>query len=77
MGAFAEAGAAEVEAQRGQAEVREGLGRVVDDLVVHGAAAERMRVGDERGVECVRCPGVEKRLEATGGAAEVFDRLDV
>ena len=77
MCAFAEAGAAEVKAQRREAEVREGLGRVVDDLVVHGTAAQRMRVGDERGIERVRCSGVEKSLEAAGGPAEVFDSLDM
>ena len=49
VGAFAQACAAEVEAQHGQTEGREGLGRVVDDLVVHGAAAQRVGVGDQGG----------------------------
>ena len=75
--AFAEAGSAEVEAQRGKAEVREGFGRVIDDLVVHGAAAERVRMGDERGIECVRVTGIEERFEVADGTGEVFDGLDV
>lgn len=58
--AFAEAGAAEVESHGRQAEVREGLGSVVNDPVVHGAAAERVRVGNESGIERVGMASVEK-----------------
>jgi hypothetical protein len=50
---------------------------VIDDLVVHGAAAERVRVRDERGVESVGMAGVEKRFKASGWAAKVFDGLYV
>ena len=75
--AFAKAGTAEVEAQHGQAEVREGLGGVVHRLGVHGAAAERVRVRHDGGVERLGRTGVEDRLKPAAGAAEVFDRLDV
>jgi hypothetical protein len=50
---------------------------VVDDLVVHGAAAEGVGVGDEHGVEGVGVAGVEKGLEAAGGSAEILDGLDL
>ena len=71
VGAFGEAGAAEVEAQDGDAEAGEGLHRVVDDLVVHGAAEERVGMGDEGGVGAVAGSGVEEGFEASGGAVEV------
>ena len=50
---------------------------MVDDFVVHGAAAEGMRVGDEDGVGGFGAAGVEEGFKATGGAVEVFDGLDV
>lgn len=75
--AFAEAGAAEVEAEDGETEVGEGFGRVVDGLGVHSAAAGWVWVGDEGGVERVFAAGVEDGFETAGGAAEVVDRLDV
>src|SRR5579862_10002055 len=40
--AFAESGAAKVETQHGESEALEGFHCVVDDLVVHGSAAERV-----------------------------------
>ena len=43
------ADATEVEAQHGDAGVVEGLGGAVDDVVVHRAAAERVRVADDGG----------------------------
>jgi hypothetical protein len=45
--AFAQARAAEVEAEDRKADLRESFCRVVDDLVVHGAAAEGVWVGDD------------------------------
>ena len=53
MRAFAEAGAAEVEAEHRETEVREGLGCVVHSLGVHGASAGWVRMGDDGGVESV------------------------
>jgi hypothetical protein len=44
---------------------------------MHGAAAEWVRVRDERGIECVRRTGVEQSFEAADGAAKVFNGLDV
>ena len=76
VGAFGEACAAEVEAEDGEAEVGEGFGGVVDDLVVHSAAAEGVRVGDEGGEGGVVFAGVEEGFEAACGAVEVFYGLD-
>ncbi len=70
MLAFAESGAAEVEAQRGQAERLHRLGRAVDDLVVHGAAAHGVRMADERGVSRIRLSFDEERFQAAGGAGD-------
>ena len=49
---------------------------MVDDFVVHGAAAEGVGVGDEDGVGGVGAAGVEEGFEAAGGAVKVFDGLD-
>ena len=68
--AFAQPGAAEVEAQHGKAEAVERFHGVEDDLVVHGAAEERMRMTDERGVGGAGRAGVEHGLEAAGGAGQ-------
>jgi len=75
--AFTQPYSAEIEAQNGQAEGGKRLHRVVDDLVVHGPAARRVRVADERGVWCIVASGVQKSFEAPGGAAEVVDGTDV
>ncbi len=74
--AFAEAGSAEVEAQDGQAEGLEGLHGVIDDFVVHGSSAERVRVAEEDGVFCLGRAGVEQGFETASGAGEVLDGSD-
>ena len=74
--AFGQARAAKVEAQHWEAEVRERLGRVINDLVVHRTAAEGMRMSDEGGEGSIRATGIEQGLEATGWTAEVVDGLD-
>jgi len=56
--------------------VGEGFHGVIDDFVVHGAAEEGMRVGDERGEGCVVDSGVEEGFEAASGAVEIGDGLD-
>ena len=76
VAALAEAGSAKVEAQDGQALGLEGLHCVVDDLVVHGSAAERMRMTEQHGVFRIRRAGVEQRFEMTGWAGEVVDGAD-
>ncbi len=77
MSALAQAGAAEVEAQDGHAEVGEGLHGVVDHLVVHGAAGGWVRVRDDGGVGGVFEAGVEDGFEAADGTEEVVERADV
>ena len=74
--AFREAGAAEVEAQDGDAEGGEGLGGVVDDPGVHGAAGGGVGVGDEGGVGGVVEASVEDGFEAARGSAEIIDGAD-
>lgn len=71
--AFAEAGASEVESQHGQAEGLEGLHRVVDDFVVERASAERMGMTDEGGIRSIRAAGIQQRLKAACGRAQVVD----
>jgi hypothetical protein len=53
VSSFAQADAAEVEAEHGEAEGRECLHGVIDNLVVHSAAAVRVGVADECGVRSV------------------------
>src|SRR5487761_1667954 len=48
MRALAEAGAAKVEAQHRKAEPVQGLHGVVDNLVVHGSAAQGVGMADQR-----------------------------
>ena len=74
--AFAEADAAEVEAQDGKAKGGEDLHGVVDDLVVHGSTRRRVGVADERGVSGVRTAGVEDGFEFAVGTVEVVYRLN-
>jgi len=59
VGSFAEANAAEVETKDGDAEGGEGLHGVIDDLVVHCAAAGGMRMADQRRVRGVVASSVE------------------
>lgn len=73
--AFAEANAAEVEANDRQAEGQEGLHGVVDDLGVHGSAGGRVGVADQGGEGGVGLAGVEESFEFAGGAGEVVDGL--
>ena len=75
--AFTQAHSAEVEAQNGHAEGGKRLHCVVDDLVVHGPAARRVRMADERGVWRIVASGIQKSFEAPGGATEVVDGTDV
>jgi len=44
---------------------------------VHGAAAERMRMRNERGVQSVRMACVKKGFKTTSWAAKIFDRLNM
>lgn len=72
--AFAQSGSAKVKAQHRQAEPLQGLGRVVNHFVVHGSAAERMRMADQRRKGRVSMACVEQGFESAGRAAQVFDR---
>ena len=71
MRALAEPGPAKVEAQHGQPEVREGLGGVIDHLVVHGPTAQRMRMGHQRRIRSARPAGVEQGFQSSRGAAQI------
>ena len=50
---------------------------MVDDLVVHCATPERMRVRDQSGIRCVGFASVEQRFKAARGTAQVFHCLDL
>ena len=71
MGAFAETGSAEVEAQHGPALAMEDFHGMVDDLVVHGAAAERVGMADERHVGSVAAAFIEQSFQASCWPAEI------
>lgn len=76
MSAFAEPGAAEVEAEDGKAAELEGFHGVINDLVVHGSSAEGVRVTEEDRVPGVGRAGVEEGLEASGRPSEIVDGAD-
>ena len=71
MRAFAAASAAKVEAQHGQAEAMQHLHRVVDNLVVQRAAAQRVRMADQSSVRRIGLASIQQRLQASGGAGQV------
>jgi len=75
--ALAEARAAEVEAQHRQTKAGERLGRVIDHLVVHRAAAQRMRMRDHYCVEGIIASGVQDGFEPAGRAAQIIHGLDL
>ena len=70
VNAFAQSGAAEIEAQHGQSESAQGFGGMINDFVVHCAAVQRMWVAHERSVWCARIAGVEQSLEPARRAFE-------
>jgi len=68
--AFAQSGAAEIEAKDGDSETVERLHGVERDLVVHGAAEQGMRMADQGGVWRIRDTAVEQSFQAAGRAIE-------
>ena len=70
MLAFAQAGAAKIEAQHGESEAVERLHGVKDDFVVQRSAVQRMRMANEGGMRCAGRTGVEQGFQASGGAGE-------
>ena len=68
--AFAQAGAAEVEAEHGESEAVERFHGVENDFVVQRSSVERMRMADHGGVRRVGRSGVEESFQASGGAGE-------
>jgi hypothetical protein len=74
--AFAEPGSAEVEAEDGKADAPVGsvqdLHGVIDDFVVKGAAAKRVRVTDESCVAGTGSAVVEEGFEPACGTAQVY-----
>ena len=78
--AFAQSGAAEVEAQYGKSEGLERFHGVKNDLVVQRAAEERVGMTDYGCMSCVWRSGIQQRFEAANWAvqeersdAEVFE----
>lgn len=62
--------ATEVEAQYRKAEGVQGLHGVEDDLVVHGAAEERVRVADDACVFCVGSTEIQEGFKPSGFALQ-------
>src|SRR5690348_9158162 len=77
MLAFAHASAAKIEAQNGKAECAERFHGVIHNLVVHGAAEERMRMADQRGMRCVRLAFIQQSFQPACGPVqeEGFDSV--
>lgn len=70
--AHTQADAAEVEAQNGNAQTGENLGRVIDDFGVHGSARRRIGMADDGAKRRVGGSSVEQSFETTSRAGEVF-----
>ena len=70
MLAFAQSGAAEVEAQHGESEAVERFHGVEDDFVVQRSTVKRMRMAHHGGMGRVGRSGVEQGFQASGGAGE-------
>src|SRR5580704_10067723 len=66
MAARAQPGSAKIKAQHGKAERVQRLHRMKDDLVVHGAAAQRMRMADQSSIFGVWLAGVQQGFQASG-----------
>src|SRR5579883_1628081 len=73
---LAQSGSAKVKAQYRQPKALKGFHRVVDNLVVHRAAAQRMRMANQRRVSRIRRTGVEQRFQPSFRAAQILNRLD-
>lgn len=63
MLSFTHARATKVEAQHREAKAAERFHGVVNDLVVHGAAEQRMRMADQRGMRRVGQTFIQQGLE--------------
>ncbi len=68
--AFAQSGAAEVEAEHGESEAVERFHGVEDDFVVQRPSIERMRVAHQGGMGRTRQSCVEQGFQASGRAGE-------
>jgi hypothetical protein len=71
-GAFGAADAAEVEAHRGPAQLKQRPRDGLHHLVVHRAAEQRMRVAHHRQADGRRNRCVERALQAAGRAVEAI-----
>ena len=60
---FAQAGAAKVEAQYRKTKFMQRLHCVVDDLIVHGPAMQRMWMANQGAVRCVQTAFIQQRLQ--------------
>ncbi len=71
--ALAQAGAAKIEAQHRQPISLEGLHGVIDDLVVHGSAEERVRMANHGRVGGIGPPHIQQSFEPAVRAAQIVD----
>ena len=73
--AGAAADAPEVEAQRGHADARHRLGRLIQRLGVHGPAMQRMRVAEHGHRARLALRHVEQRFERAGRARDLTQKV--
>ncbi len=71
----AAADAPEIEAQRGDADARHRLGRLIQRLRVHGAAMQRMRMAEHRDGTRLALGHVEQRFERAGRARNLTQKV--
>jgi hypothetical protein len=73
MHAFAQSYSPEVEPQDRQAKAGEDLHRVIDHLVVHGSAAQRVRVAYERSETGIAASSIQDSFKLARRPAKVID----
>lgn len=74
MASIAQPYAAVVKAQHRKPKVLERFHRVIDDLVMHRPATQRMRMSYHRSKRSVLSPRVQQSFQPTHRAAQIFDR---
>ncbi len=75
MLAFAQPGAAKIEAEHGKSETVERLHGVEDNFVMQRSTVQRMRMAHDGGMRRIGRPGVEQSFQTSGGAGYV-ERAD-
>ena len=75
--AFAQTGAAKVEAEHGKSKAVQRLHGVEDDFVVQRSSIERMRMADQGGMGCVGEPALSRASRRPAGPSRKSERMVV